>query len=385
MTAETILFHIISAVICGHEIKPDILAEITQEKMKTIYQLARRHDLAHMIGCVLANTPCAEYPEYAACKNAMNKAIYRYAKLDYEYERICSLFEKERIPFIPLKGAVMRTYYSSPWMRTSCDTDILLHEEDIERATACLVENYGYRLGAKSSHDVSLYSSNNSHIELHYTLIEDGRANTACDVLKDIWQSTVVRNGKEYCREMTDEMFYFYHIAHMAKHFEKGGCGVRPLIDLWLLDNIENADQTRRSFLLARGNLLKFAETARLLCRVWFENEEHNPVTRQMESYILEGGVGGSVENRVKIQQQKMGGKLKYAVSKIFIPYDILKFYYPILQDHIWLTPFMEVHRWCRLTFGGHLKRSIRELEYNRNLSNADVMNVRRFLRDIGL
>lgn len=385
MTEESILFHIISTVMGGQKLKPDILAQITQEKMESVYRLARRHDLAHMVGYALTNTPCAEYPEYAACKNAMNKAIYRYAKIDYEYERICNLLEKERIPFVPLKGAVLRTYYSNPWLRTSCDIDILLQEEDIERTVTCLVDNYNYRRGAKSSHDVSLYSNNNSHIELHYTLIEDGRANAACDVLKDIWQSTVIRDDKEYRREMTDEMFYFYHIAHMAKHFEKGGCGIRPFIDLWLLDNMETVDQIKRNALLARGDLLKFAEAARLLCRVWLENKEHNNLTRKMESYILEGGVGGSVENRVKIQQQKMGGKLRYAISKVFIPYEVLKFYYPILENHRWLTPFMEVRRWCRLIFCGHLKRAVRELEYNSNLSDTDAANMQRFLHDIGL
>ena len=54
---------------------------------------------------------------------------------------------------------------------------------------------------------------------------------------------------------MTDEMFYFYHIAHMAKHFEEGGCGIRPFIDLWTLDNIKDVDHDKRDELLSRGNL----------------------------------------------------------------------------------------------------------------------------------
>lgn len=29
---------------------------------------------------------------------------------------------------------------------------------------------------------------------------------------------------------MKEEMFYFYHIAHLAKHFEVGGCGIRQII-----------------------------------------------------------------------------------------------------------------------------------------------------------
>ena len=131
---------------------------------------------------------------------------------------------------------------------------------------------------------------------------------------------------------MTDEMFYFYHIAHMAKHFEEGGCGIRPFIDLWTLDNIKDVDHDKRDELLSQGNLLKFAEVARMLSRVWFENNEHTEITKKMERYILRGGIYGTNENRIAVQQQKRGGRLKYALSKIFIPYDNIKFHYPIYK-----------------------------------------------------
>ena len=51
-----------------------------------------------------------------------------------EYENLCSAFEKAQIPFLPLKGSVIRKYYPEAWMRTSCDIDILVHDEDVGRA-----------------------------------------------------------------------------------------------------------------------------------------------------------------------------------------------------------------------------------------------------------
>ena len=104
-----------------------------------------------------------------------------------------------------------------------------------------------------------------------------------------------------------------------------------------------------------------------------------------MEEYILRGGVYGNNTNRIMVQQQKKGGRIKYALSKIFIPYDVLKFHYPILQKHRWLTPFMEVRRWCKLIFCGHLKRTTKELKYNSSVSNDEATNVQKFLSDIGL
>ena len=191
--------------------------------------------------------------------------------------------------------------------------------------------------------------------------------------------------NKVYQHYMTDEMFYFYHIAHMAKHFENGGCGIRPFIDLWILDGIQEADQEKRDKLLLQGNLLKFANAVRKLSRIWFENEKYDFTSQQMEDYILTGGVYGNNENRITVQQQKKGGRIKYALSKIFIPYDVIKFHYPILQKHIWLTPFMEVRRWFKLIFCGHAKRTINELKYNQTISADKADATKNFLENIGL
>ena len=270
-------------------------------------------------------------------------------------------------------------------MRTSCDIDILVHENDLEKTTEYLVRDLGYIYDRKGPHDVSLYLQSQLHLELHYTLIGDGVAKSSCEVLKNVWQSAFLQKKKEHRYEMTDEMFYFYHIAHMAKHFEKGGCGIRPFIDLWILDNIKDVDHDKRDELLSQGNLLRFAEVARMLSRVWFENNEHTEITKKMERYILRGGIYGTNENRIAVQQQKRGGRLKYALSKIFIPYDNIKFHYPILQKHRWLMPIMEVRRWLKLVFCGHAKRTVRELSYNQMISKDTSNENKIFLEEIGL
>ena len=108
-------------------------------------------------------------------------------------------------------------------------------------------------------------------------------------------------------------------------------------------------------------------------------------MSKQMEAYILRGGVYGNNENRITVQQQKKGGRFKYVLSKIFIPYDVIKFHYPILQKHRWLTPFMEVRRWCKLIFCGHLKRTAKEIRYNNHITNDEAADVQNFLESIGL
>ena len=171
----------------------------------------------------------------------------------------------------------------------------------------------------------------------------------------------------------------------MAKHFKNGGCGIRSFIDLWLLDSIKDANEIARNKLLETGSLLKFADAARDLSSVWFRDVEHNDLSLKMETYVTYGGIYGNDENRVAIQQQKKGGKFKYALSRIFVSYENLKFHYPILQKHKWLTPFMQVLRWLKIILRGGAKRSIKELKFSNSITRDKAIKITQLLTDIGL
>ena len=241
----------------------------------------------------------------------------------------------------------------------------------------------GYEKGATTSHDMGFFSQNKLHIELHYTLIEDGLINDSAKVLERVWDMAKKKQGYNHFYEMPDQMFYFYHIAHMAKHFEHGGCGIRPFIDLYFLDKVYEKETCDR--LLLEGGLLKFAENVRKLCGVWFYGKDYDSTTSLMGEFIINGGVYGTESNRITLQQQKKGGAFKYALSRIFLPYDIIKFYFPILQKHKWLLPFIQVVRWIGLVFRGRVGLSIKELKYNAEISPSQKGEMKRFLDVIGL
>ena len=46
---------------------------------------------------------------------------------------ILSLFNENNIPVIVLKGLVVREYYPKPDLRTMCDSDVIIHKNDLER------------------------------------------------------------------------------------------------------------------------------------------------------------------------------------------------------------------------------------------------------------
>ena len=379
-----LLFALLRSAINGNLITEDEKAIYTDETLLNMARMAKKHDLIHLLAIGL-NTNKLFTSGNGASEKEIPKAIFRYERTNYELGKLCEAFENAGIDFMPLKGPIISKYYPEPWMRTSCDIDILVKEKDLDRAAEILIKNEGYTYDAKGSHNISLFSANKSHFELHYTLIEKGVANSSAKVLNTVWETSFVKKDKKYWHEMPDEMFYFYHIAHMAKHFEQGGCGIRTLLDLWILDNMESELQIKRDELLRQGNLLKFAYSARLLSKVWFDNAEYTELTKQMEDYILRGGVYGTSENALAIQQQKKGGRVKYALSKVFVPYERIKLHYPILEKHPWLTPVMEVRRWFKILFCGQAGSSLKELQSNNSISREEAEQTKIFLENIGL
>lgn len=379
-----ILFALLRSAICKTKLTDEERNNYSPDLLRDLLKISSKHDLVHLMVLGLKQNELS-FKEYGDIKQYIFKVVLRYERLNNEYENLCAALEKAQIPFLPLKGSVIRKYYPEPWLRTSCDIDILVRENDLQRAVSYLSDNLGYRSESQTSHDISMFSRSGEHIELHYDLVEDGIANESSEVLKNVWDMVLIRDGYTFWCEMPDAMFYFYHIAHMAKHFENGGCGIRPFIDLWILDGVQDADIEKQNKLLQQGNLLKFANVARKLSRIWFSNETYDTVSQQMEDYILRGGVYGNNKNCIIVQQQKKGGRVKYALSRIFISYDVIKFYYPILQKHRWLTPFMEVRRWGKLIFCGHAKRTLKELKYNQTISADKVVETKEFLKNIGL
>lgn len=370
--------------VCGQS-DPIVVPEDSVRFWSNLYQLSKSHDLAHLVGDALIKNGLLPDEEIKSkFEKQLMMAVYRYERINYELNSVRKALNKAEIPFIPLKGSVLRQYYPEPWMRTSCDIDILIHECDLERAVALLTSELSYRKEIKGSHDVSLFSQSGVHLELHYSLIEEKSIGQVDSVLQTVWENASPIDGtSEYL--LSDEMFYYYHIAHMAKHFVGGGCGIRPFLDIWVLNHCKNADSGKRDALLAAGGLDSFAASAERLSQVWFDGAEHTDLTKQMEQYLLSGGVYGTTENRVSVQQVRKGGKFRYALSRIWLPYDVLKFQYPSLDGKRLLLPFYEVRRWFRLLFRGNVKRSVHELKVNSTTTKDEQDAAKRMLSELRL
>ena len=356
--------------------------EITAPVLEEIYSLSKKHDLAHIVGQALAKLGLLGKDEISdKFRKHTMVAVRRYMLLQNELLRLSAAFEKAQVPFIPLKGSVLRDSYPESWMRTSCDIDFFVEEKDLQTLHTLLTDTLQYKANGQWGEEITYISPTGVRFELHYGILEETDNQATESVLKQVWDHTDPAQGKEYHLLMQDEMFYFYHMAHMAKHFMEGGCGIRTVMDIYILQYRMTFDAQKREALLAEGELLKFAQCMERLSQVWFAGEEADEETRQLERYLLDGGIYGTVDNRVKIQQGQKGGKLGYILSRIFVPYSTMKNIYPVLQKHKYLLPIMEVWRWIRAAFTGNISR--KEMQSSMQSDSKDAMDT--MLQTLGL
>ena len=379
------MMELIASEVCGRAIDPS-MPPLDEAAAARLYKLSAAHDMAHLTGSALLRRNLL--PDGSAL-NAFEKqvmlSVYRCETQRRELSQLRDTLNAAGVPFLPLKGTVLRTLYPEPWMRTSCDIDILVPEERVDAATQLLAAQLGYTVGDTSSHDIELVSPVGVHLELHFTLLEKGRIVGAAPFLTSVWDYADALNDT-FEHVLRDEMLCLYHVAHMAKHVLNGGCGIRPFLDLWLLEHRVSFDAARRDALLAQAGLLPFAVQARRLSEVWFGGAAHDDVTRELARYLLTGGVYGSQENLMHMRQLQLGGRARYLLSRIWMPYGDLLRTYPALEGRPALMPLYQLRRWGRLLLSSSAtKRSLHELQLAASTTEESRARTRDLLETLGL
>lgn len=385
MVNELLLQMIGSAVNCDF-VPTASVSDASEDQLKQLFRLAKRHDLAHIAGFAMQNAGQIPQGEIGdQFQMAMMQAIYRCARQEQELESISRLFEAEKIPFIPLKGAIIRKWYPENWLRTGCDVDILVHHCDVERAVEMLQSRLRYTYCTTSPHDVALDSPSGVHLELHFDLVDESVSKEQRALLEDVWETAIPETGWTYRMAMESRRFYFYNIAHFAKHFSGSGCGIRPFVDVWVMNHVAGYSSDMCGELLEQGELLTFAKAAERMADAWFSGGEKDALLLQIEAYILDNSVHGSLDNVVLANRARHGSEFKALMAKIFLRYDAIKEYYPILKKHKWLLPFVEVYRWFRLLFGGSAGRVAHMVKENAAISEDEAAQIGNMLHQLGL
>lgn len=291
-----------------------------------LYDFAKFHNVANIVGKAIFELGYADNcPDRDNFYAEQFDAAMNYQRQQYDLGRIHDVFEKEHICYVALKGAVIKGLYPEPEMRTSCDIDVLVKADDIERAQNALRKYLGAEYMCRSAHDVSYITDCGVHIELHHTLCEKNYIGS--NVLLSAWDYTI---GEGYEKRFTNEFFVYYHYAHMAKHLVDGGFGIRLISDLYLINKNMKFDKNELDRLLLQGTLKTFADKATELSLVWFEQKPYTESTKMLEEYIFDSGIFGTLEHGVAVRKSS-GGVVSGLFKRLFLPKERLAGEYPAL------------------------------------------------------
>ena len=361
----------------GDNFKENLL----KQDIESLHPFLKRHNLEHFLFDILQKNFVEESKLFEHAKQKKKKAVFKSILQQQAIDKILNVLDKAEISYILLKGAVIKNLYFEPWLRTSDDIDILIKPHDLKK-TEQVAKNAGFKIDSRSTHDVSFIDENKIRIEIHYDLIEKNYAKKANNVLSKVWESAEKINENRYEYQLTDAMMYFYHIAHLAKHFELGGCGVRAILDTVLLNEID-FDKEKREKLLLDGGLDVFATKIESLAKIWFlEEKSEDKDVEVIAQYIVRGGNFGSFSNFVQAQKAKE----KQTLLRLFFPNksDMEKLFPPVKKCVLFLPVFWMVRIFIKI-FKGNNILSVKKIKSIIFQDDTKTKNATEFFKSIGL
>ena len=363
METVNLLIKLLTCALIGTVLNEQDKQQLDEQTLNQIYKIAKKHDMAHLLSTALKkNSITVEAQLEEKFNKAQLDAVNRYLRIDMDKERIFHILNTAQINHIPLKGTIIREMYPEQWMRTSCDIDILIKPQDISAVQNEFFGKLGFKPFAQTSNrDISFATPSGVHIELHHTLLED--ENKVGQVLEKVWEYSNPSKGNAAQYEMAPEFFIMYIVSHAARHVTVGGCGIRPIYDLYFILNKMSYNKNILDELLETVGLKTFFGVACELMNGWIKNEPMGDTALSLQEYILSGGTYGSYENYISACVSGEGGKRKYLRKRFFMPIEDIKNRYPNVVKHPYLLNWYRLCRLCRAVIDGKTKRGIKEIK----------------------
>lgn len=368
----------LSVIRSGMDLASPVL-ELSAEDCKELLRIGRRQSVQPIIlrGLKKLNAPLDKIENI----NAVGlRDLRNYVLQNDALCKISEVLEAAQIPYIPLKGAVLRSLYPTPELRTSCDIDVLVREDDVEKAVSVIETGTDFKTVRRCYHDISMVNSA-IHLELHFSIKEDMKG--IDQLLERVWDyAEPFEDGFRYV--LTPEYQVFHVIAHMSYHMVNGGLGIRPYIDLWLLRTKTFYDEEEVRLMCNRCNVLVFYEKCCKLVDAWMTGEPIPEDLVMSEDYALNGGVYGDILNRLASNQREHRG-VSYYFHRVFMSRSLLETEYPRLKKKPFLLPFYQIRRWLKLLNPQKRRKAIKEFRIVKTMSAETIDSFDQLLTDLGL
>ena len=354
---------------------------VAEDQWSAIMEDATRHRVLSTLSCVLPllneqpPQPVQQWLERFAMEQMLISSNQLFAA-----EQLQRAFEECGLYNLTLKGIHTKSRYPQDYMRSMGDLDILSKAEQtpLIRAAMKALDYTDFEEGRKHDH---YHRKPYITVEMHRQLVP--ASSEFSEYYQDIWQRCQPRPGCAYSYTMSVEDEYIFHIIHLVEHFKGGGVGVRFIMDVYVYETAVSMDREYVSKELEKLGLVEFYRNIVKLAQYWFGKGEEDVLVSQMGSYILAGGVYGSLQNAQALAVTKHG-RLAFLLRACF----------PSLKEMCSMFPWLEK---CPIALPiAWLIRGVRSLLLRRKnvkkqlatYANADAergYQLRQFYKNCGL
>ena len=341
-----------------------------------LVRLSHKNQINYLVLGGLLKVDNVSEEEKKKIKPYVLQSVLRTGHQVSEIKRLENTFEEKGIKCQPMKGSRMKFMYPSPEMREMGDIDILVQAECMFDAEKCL-EEIGYTLEQSIKHHDIYKKKPYIVLEMHRAMYDKTVNKTQYEYFSDMSRA-VLREGKSYIYDFTNEDFYVYMMAHMAKHFYVMGCGVRNLVDVYVF-NKKFADTMDGKYVkeqLKICGIATFTEHMEKLANIWLGGEKSDKFYDDLFMYMLDSGIYGKDENGIwnRFAEEKMkdknATKSHLKIWYIFPPLSYMAEYYPYLEEYPFLLPIT----WMIRGIGGVLgKRGVNKRKMLKTIDEDQI------------
>lgn len=312
--------------------------------VQEIVDIAKKSQMQCILLSALINVDNVSDEMKAAIKPIILRSMTKTSAQIQEMRMLESKFEEAGVTNQPMKGAVLRFVYPSPELREMSDLDILISNDDMDKAVKVL-EECGYILKESIKHHHIYIKRPFMVVEAHHAMY-DKTVDKKQEGYFGSFSRTAVKEGCRYTHVFGLEDFYVYMMAHMAKHFYQTGCGIRHLVDIYVYLN-RYGKEMNRGYIdreLKECGIYKFAKHMETLAYSWLDDTEADPLYSDMFLYMIDSGIYGKDENGI---WNKLAEDEGQTISRgrlrrwyFFPPLYYMSEYYPYLVSKPWLLPW---------------------------------------------
>lgn len=377
------MISLVGSALFGNECKIDL----DESEFKNLYTVSKKHSIANIVYYGLQKNKIKLTPEI---ENIFSKYtythVYQYVQQSNKLNEIKNLLNRDNIPYIVLKGSRMRKYYPTADMRTSCDIDILFAAEESRIKEIMLNNNFQADGGDKTT--INFKFPPMVEVEMHRCLF-DNRLDFG-SYFDDIFSKSVKASSDTSEFIMSEEDFYAYMVAHMAKHFSRYGSGIRTVLDLYVYHKNapDNFDYSKAKSILKEIGLLDFEQRVFLLLNKWFSQEEWTESDLKLTDYIVGAGMYGNkkIVNSLKMidQEDTATAKRKQNIKFLFPSVSYMAAQYPILKKIPILLPFFWGVRALRV-FTPERKKALDRQKFLNSIDGEYIKFTRDVMDDLHL